>query len=71
MDVTSIRSSASPSSTRPANYRMAEDPKHRDLAVAEEGYSRYFKVPQTADDLLQRSALIEAGDARGQDAVWC
>ena len=45
------------------DYRMAHDPRYRDLAVAADGYSRYYEVPRTADDLVARSALI---DARGQ-----
>src|SRR5918912_4601314 len=52
-----------------ADYRMAEDPKYRDLAVAEDGYSRYFKVPTTADDLLKRSALIEAATRQAKTLV--
>jgi len=27
------------------DYRMVEDPRYRDLAVDEAGYSRYFKIP--------------------------
>ncbi len=51
------------------DYRMAEDPAHRDLAVTEDGYSRYFKVPRDADDLLARSALIEAATRAGKTLV--
>lgn len=55
------------------DYEMAEDPAHRDLAVVSEGpnapYSRYYKIPTTADDLLQRSALIEQATALGNTLV--
>jgi 4-hydroxybutyryl-CoA dehydratase / vinylacetyl-CoA-Delta-isomerase len=35
------------------DYRMAEDPQYRNLAVIREGggeYSRYFHLPKTPDD---------------------
>jgi aromatic ring hydroxylase len=51
------------------DYRMAEDPRFRDLAVDDEGYSRYFHVPVSTDDLLQRSALIEAATREGRTLV--
>ena len=54
------------------DYEMAEDPKYRALAVVEdEGapYSRYYKIPQNTDDLLKRSALIEAATAEGDTLV--
>ncbi len=51
------------------DYAMAEDPRSRDLAIAEEGYSRYFTLPQNADDLLKRSALIEAATRQGKTLV--
>ena len=54
------------------DYRMAEDPKYHDLAVvAEDGheYSRYYKIPASADDLLRRSQLIEAATAEGDTLV--
>jgi aromatic ring hydroxylase len=51
------------------DYRMAESDLHRDLAVSEDGYSRYFQVPRTADDLLARSALIEAATRAGRTLV--
>jgi 4-hydroxybutyryl-CoA dehydratase/vinylacetyl-CoA-Delta-isomerase len=54
------------------DYRMAEDPDTRDLAVVSEDgaeYSRYFKVPASTDDLLKRSALIEASTGRGATLV--
>jgi len=45
------------------DYEVAEDPAHRDLTVAVddagEPYSAYYRLPRSADDLLQRSRLIE------------
>jgi 4-hydroxybutyryl-CoA dehydratase/vinylacetyl-CoA-Delta-isomerase len=55
------------------DYRMAEDQRYRDLAVVEDGpgapYSRYYKIPESADDLLKRSALIEQATALGNTLV--
>jgi aromatic ring hydroxylase len=51
------------------DYRMAEDPVQRELAVTPEGYSRYFAIPRTSDDLLARSALIEAATRAGKTLV--
>jgi aromatic ring hydroxylase len=51
------------------DYKMAEDPAHRDLAVTADGYSRYFAVPHSAEDLLARSALIEAATRAGKTLV--
>ena len=55
------------------DYRMAEDPQTRDLAVVSEGegapYSRYYQIPRTPDDLLKRSALIERATAEGATLV--
>jgi aromatic ring hydroxylase len=51
------------------DYKMAEDPDHRQLAVTPEGYSRYFAVPRNSDDLLARSALIEAATRAGKTLV--
>lgn len=51
------------------DYRMAEDPAHRDLAVHEDGYSRYYRVPRDADDLLRRSELIDAATRAGRTLV--
>ena len=51
------------------DYRMAEDPRYRDLSVTELGYSRYFAIPQSADDLVKRSALIEAATRAGKTLV--
>lgn len=51
------------------DYEMAEDPRFRELAVTEEGYSRYFTIPANAEDLLKRSALIEAATREGRTLV--
>ncbi|MDR7482907.1 MAG: 4-hydroxyphenylacetate 3-hydroxylase N-terminal domain-containing protein [Armatimonadota bacterium] len=46
------------------DFRLAEDPAYRDLAVAQDpqtgrAISRYFLIPRTGTDLLQRRLLIE------------
>jgi aromatic ring hydroxylase len=54
------------------DYAMAEDPQYEALAVVEEDgrtYSRYYKIPESTDDLLKRSALIEAATAEGDTLV--
>src|SRR5262249_43080993 len=54
------------------DYRMAEDPKYRELAVVRDGadeYSRYYQVPTNGDDLLKRSALIAAATREGATLV--
>jgi aromatic ring hydroxylase len=51
------------------DYQMAHDPAFRELAVAEGGYSRYFEVPRSADDLLARSRLIEVSTRAGKTLV--
>ncbi|MBI2765120.1 MAG: gamma-aminobutyrate dehydratase [Chloroflexi bacterium] len=54
------------------DYLMAEDPATRELAVVQEDgdeYSRYYKIPASTDDLLQRSKLIEASTAMGKTLV--
>ncbi|RJQ87323.1 MAG: gamma-aminobutyrate dehydratase [Desulfobacteraceae bacterium] len=54
------------------DYRMAESDAHRDLAVVAEGgrqYSRYYKIPESAEDLLLRSRLIETATAEGDTLV--
>src|SRR5512139_2182606 len=54
------------------DYEMAEDPRHRDLAVVREGgeeFSRYFQIPRSSEDLLQRSRLIELQTAIGKTMV--
>ena len=51
------------------DYRMAHDERYRDVAVTTDGYSRYFVVPRTTEDLLARSALIEAATRAGKTLV--
>src|SRR6202167_3597508 len=54
------------------DYRMAHDPRYRELAVADDGgepYSRYYQVPRGADDLLARSRLIAASTREGATLV--
>ena len=54
------------------DYDMAHDPAWRALAVAEEDgkpYSRYFRLPLTSGDLLDRSRLIEAATTLGGTLV--
>jgi 4-hydroxybutyryl-CoA dehydratase / vinylacetyl-CoA-Delta-isomerase len=54
------------------DYAMAEEPHFRDLAVVDGpsgSYSRYFHLPESADDLLKRSALIEQATALGRTLV--
>jgi aromatic ring hydroxylase len=46
------------------DFRLAEDPEHRPLLLAEDPatqrtISRYFLIPRTSQDLLQRRLLIE------------
>jgi aromatic ring hydroxylase len=48
------------------DFRLAESEEYRELAVTEEGYSRFFEIPKNAEDLLARSALIEAGTQAGR-----
>jgi 4-hydroxybutyryl-CoA dehydratase / vinylacetyl-CoA-Delta-isomerase len=50
------------------DYELAENPAHRDLAVVE-GTSRYFIAPKSADDLLDRSRLIETATRLGGTLV--
>ena len=56
------------------DYRMAEDPKWKDLAtVTDDGtgqvISRYYQPPRNSDDLLKRSALIEQATRLGRTLV--
>jgi 4-hydroxybutyryl-CoA dehydratase/vinylacetyl-CoA-Delta-isomerase len=51
------------------DFAMAHDPGKRALAVTDDGYSRYFHVPRSGDDLLARSALIEAATRAGKTLV--
>ena len=50
------------------DYEMAEDPAHRDLAIVD-GYSRYFHIPRSTEDLLARSRLIERATRLGRTLV--
>lgn len=50
------------------DFRMAEDPAWRDLAVVD-GHSRYFHIPRNSEDLLRRSALIEGATREGRTLV--
>ena len=54
------------------DFQLAEDPKLRDLATRREGkdtYSTYYQIPRCAQDLLDRSKLIETGTALGGTLV--
>jgi aromatic ring hydroxylase len=56
------------------DYEVAHDPRHRDLAVAEDPdcgdeYSAFYRVPRSVDDLLARSELIEVVTALGGTLV--
>ena len=56
------------------DYEIAHQPEHRSLAVwndpaTDQEFSRYFKIPSHADDLLQRSALIETSTRIGGTLV--
>jgi len=56
------------------DYSMAEDETYRELAtVAADGtaepYSRYYKLPASAEDLLRRSELIETATSLGKTLV--
>jgi aromatic ring hydroxylase len=51
------------------DYELAESDAHLDVAVGPDGHSRYFHVPRCADDLLMRSALIEASTRAGKTLV--
>lgn len=54
------------------DYAMAEEPEFRDLAVVpgpNGPSSRYYKIPESADDLLKRSELIETATALGRTLV--
>jgi 4-hydroxybutyryl-CoA dehydratase/vinylacetyl-CoA-Delta-isomerase len=56
------------------DYQMAEDPRYRDLAIVTdphsgEPYSRYFHIPRSSEDLLQRSRLIAASTREGATLV--
>ena len=54
------------------DYEMAESDEYRELSTYEEDgetYSAYYRVPRSAEDLHQRSKLIEAATAEGDTLV--
>jgi 4-hydroxybutyryl-CoA dehydratase/vinylacetyl-CoA-Delta-isomerase len=54
------------------DFAITEDPKYRGLAVCEEDgqeYSAYYRVPKTAQDLLDRTELIALGTELGATLV--
>ncbi len=54
------------------DYEMSEDPAYRKIAVFEEKgelFSKYFQIPKDAQDLLDRSRLIETGTTLGATLV--
>jgi aromatic ring hydroxylase len=51
------------------DFEMAHDTRYRDVAVGPDGYSRYFHVPRSSEDLLARSALIEQSTRAGKTLV--
>lgn len=50
------------------DFEFAERPENAELATTD-GYSTYYHLPRTAEDLRRRSALIEAATAFGQTLV--
>jgi 4-hydroxybutyryl-CoA dehydratase/vinylacetyl-CoA-Delta-isomerase len=54
------------------DFQLAEDPEFQQLATRREGnafYSTYYHIPRCAQDLLDRSKLIETGTALGGTLV--
>jgi aromatic ring hydroxylase len=56
------------------DYSMADDARYRALATVPyadgtDVYSRYYKLPENAEDLLLRSSLIEAATSLGRTLV--
>src|SRR5579862_1486924 len=55
------------------DFQFAHNPMNQSLAVAQDEvdgpYSAYYRLPRTADDLLNRMALIEATTAVGGTMV--
>ena len=56
------------------DYEIGHNPEHRELAVyfdeaQKEEYSRYFKIPSSAEDLIKRSELIETSTRLGRTLV--
>ena len=54
-------------------FEIPEDPQYRDLVTfspdRKERYSRYFKIPQDSQDLLDRSRIIDLGTRLGGTVV--
>lgn len=54
-------------------FEIPEDPQYRDLVTfspdGKERYSRYFKIPQDSQDLLDRSRIIDLGTRLGGTVV--
>ena len=50
------------------DFELAHDPAHAGLAVTD-GYSTFYALPRSAEDLRRRSALIEASTTRGATLV--
>src|SRR5919109_4856381 len=51
-------------------YELTEDPAYHELLTytlpdGPERFSRYFKIPENAEDLLRRREIIELGTRRG------
>src|SRR5215212_1392949 len=54
------------------DYEIAESPEHRDLAIVDHDntrFSRYYGIPRSSDELLKRSALVEACTRAGATLV--
>ena len=55
------------------DYHVAEDPKYRELATFEDSVdgliSRYYHIPRNAEDLINRSKLIETTTRLGHTLV--
>ena len=55
-------------------YELTEDPAHREVLTytlpgSPECFSRYFKIPENAEDLLRRREIIELGTRAGWDLL--
>jgi 4-hydroxybutyryl-CoA dehydratase/vinylacetyl-CoA-Delta-isomerase len=48
------------------DFEMAESERFGELSLVAGGHSRYFEIPRDGEDLLLRSALIEAGTRAGR-----
>jgi 4-hydroxybutyryl-CoA dehydratase/vinylacetyl-CoA-Delta-isomerase len=54
------------------DFELAEDPAHQSIAIHSEGgqkYSAYYRIPRHAQDLLDRTKLIELGTELGATLV--